>query len=182
MAPEFFRTTRSLVSVLGLCVLLVACGAEQSDFEAPTGQEGGPDEDPSKRESIFGQGGLQLFGDDDDNTGGGAGIGVNSFLWRATLDTISFMPIRTADPFGGVITTDWHTTVGSTDERFKINVFILTPTLRADGLRVAVFGQRLGSAGWQDSVLPSETSVKIEDAILTRARQLRRQTIDAQAQ
>ena len=109
---------------------------------------------------------------------GGGALGVNSFLWRATLDTIAFMPVSTADPFGGVILTDWHSTEEAPNERFKLNVYILGRTLRADGIRVAVFGQTKDSVGqWRDSTVPDATGTKIEDAILTRARQLRRQTI-----
>src|SRR5262249_10226610 len=90
-------------------------------------------------ETGFGPGGLSLGGpqkpDDGsaDGPGGGGGIGVNSFLWRASLDTVAFMPLASADPFGGVIITDWYTPPQSPNERFKINVFILGRTLRADG-------------------------------------------------
>lgn len=105
---------------------------------------------------------------------GGGGIGVNSFLWRASLDTISFMPLTQADPFGGVIITDWYTPEESPGERYKLNVYILDRQLRADGLRVAVFKQRRTPAGtWQDVNVPGDAATKLEDAILTRARQMR---------
>jgi len=128
--------------------------------------------DFSKRKSIFGEGGLELFGSDAPSEDGG-NLGVNSFLWRASLDTISFMPVNSADPFGGVIITDWHASAEAPTERFKLNVYILGRTLRADGVRVAVFRQVKSSAGWQDAAVPGDTQIKIEDAILTRARQLR---------
>ena len=105
-------------------------------------------------------------------------MGANSFLRRASLDTISFMPVNSADAFGGVIITDWHTLADAPSERFKLNVYILGRTLRADGVRVAVFRQVRGPQGnWSDASLPEETGIKIEDAILTRARQLRNQSI-----
>src|SRR5262245_16253262 len=79
--------------------------------------------------SIFGEGGLTIGGASDkpeDNTGAaGTGVGVNSFLWRASLDTVSFMPLVSADPFGGVIITDWYSPPQSPSERFKVNVYIL---------------------------------------------------------
>jgi len=71
-----------------------------------------------------------------------AAIGVNGYLWRATLDTLSFMPLQSADPYGGVIVTDWYTNPEKPDERFKCTVYILDSRLRADGLNVAVFKQR----------------------------------------
>ena len=129
-------------------------------------------------ESIFGPGGLSLGGkppDDGsgDGPGGGGGIGVNSFLWRASLDTVAFMPLVSADPFGGVIITDWYTPPQSPNERFKINVFILGRTLRADGVRAAVFRQQMAAAGWVDAPVAGSTATDLENAILVRARQLR---------
>ncbi len=106
--------------------------------------------------------------------GGGIGIGVNSYLWRASLDTIAFMPLSSADPFGGVIITDWYSPPESPDERFKVTVFILDRLLRADGLRVAVFRQRrTGGGDWAQETVAETTVRSMEDAILTGARQLR---------
>ncbi len=125
--------------------------------------------------SIFGPGGLSLFGGDEAvPQGGGGGIGVNSFLWRASLDTISFMPLVSADPFGGVIITDWYSPPETQEERFKITVYILGRDLRADGIRAAVFRQRQDIGGtWIDASVEQRTTVDLENAILTRARQLR---------
>ncbi len=124
------------------------------------------------RKTIFGDGGVSLFGDDEQ--GGGPDGGVNVFLWRASLDTVSFMPVNSADVFGGVILTDWHSSAEAPNERFKLNVYILGRTLRADGVRVAVFRQIFTRNGqWADAAVPVETKTQIEDSILTRARQLR---------
>jgi len=106
--------------------------------------------------------------------GGGGGVGVNSYLWRASLDTVSFMPVATADPFGGVIITDWHTPPDAPGERFKLNVYILGRGLRADGVRVGAFRQILDRNGaWRNAAVPAKTNAQIEDAILTKARKLR---------
>ena len=94
----------------------------------------------NKRKTVFGDGGLSLFGDKEHGGGGPEG-GVNVFLWRASLDTVSFMPVNSADVFGGIILTDWHSSAEAPNERFKLNVYILGRTLRADGVRVAVFRQ-----------------------------------------
>ncbi len=128
------------------------------------------------RGSIFGPGGLAFLGGDEQlpQDGGGGGIGVNSFLWRASLDTISFMPLASADPFGGVIITDWYSPPETQEERFKITVYILGRDLRADGIRAAVFRQRQDIGGaWVDAAVEQRTTVDLENAILTRARQLR---------
>jgi hypothetical protein len=103
-----------------------------------------------------------------------AGIGVNSYLWRATLDTLAFMPLASADPFGGVVITDWYVNPEKPDERFKATVYILDTRLRADGLNVTVFKQTKDAGGaWVDAPVAGQTDIDIENAILTKARQLR---------
>jgi len=103
-----------------------------------------------------------------------AGIGVNSFLWRATLDTLSFMPLAEVDPFGGVIITDWYANPEIPNERFKATVYILDTRLRADALSVQVFKQiNPGDGVWQDTTIDPATRLQVENAILTRARRLR---------
>lgn len=107
------------------------------------------------------------------------GIGVNGYLWRASLDTISFMPLANIDPFGGVIITDWYANPQMTTERFKLTVYILDTRLRADALAVSVFRQvRDEHGGWIDSAVSTDTHIEIENAILTRARQLRIAQLD----
>lgn len=109
----------------------------------------------------------------------GSQIGVNSYLWRASLDTLSFIPLTSADPWGGVIITDWYTSPEKPDERFKVTVYILDTRLRADGLNVAVFKQVKDASGaWADAATAAQTETDMENAILTRARQLRLSTIN----
>ncbi len=99
---------------------------------------------------------------------------VNSYLWRATLDTLAFMPLQSADPYGGVVITDWFVNPEKPDERFKATAYILDTRLRADGLNVTVFKQtRDPAGGWIDAPLAPQTDTDIENAILTKARQLR---------
>ena len=101
-------------------------------------------------------------------------IGVNGYLWRATLDTLAFMPLASADPWGGTVITDWYSNPEKPDERFKATVYILDTRLRADGLKVTVFKQVKDATGqWADSPTSDQTETDIENAILTRARQLR---------
>jgi hypothetical protein len=159
--------------------LLAGCtNAVPLDTRSKDQKDNDPFYDHSKRDTIFGEGGMNLFSEKQDFTNSGGGLGVNSFLWRASLDTISFMPVNSADPFGGVIITDWHAPAESPNERLKLNVYILGKSLRADGIRVSVFRQVLGSDRvWRDAIVPEATKIKIEDSILTRARQIRNQTI-----
>ncbi len=162
---------------LGLLLLGVAgCASANPDTAYPKSNPYGGGGTYAKKESVFGEGGLDLFGGGSapEPGGAGSGIGVNSFLWRASLDTISFMPLVSADPFGGVIITDWYAPVESPGERVKITVYILGRDLRADGIRASVFRQRLdGNGNWLDATVEKRTRVELEDAILTRARQLR---------
>jgi uncharacterized protein DUF3576 len=128
-------------------------------------------------DTVFGPGGLTVGGGQtptNSESAGTGGIGVNSFLWRASLDTVSFMPLVSADPFGGVIITDWYSPPQSPDERFKVNVYILGRALRADGIRASVFRQQHDAAGgWVDAQVAPNTGTDLENAILTRARQMR---------
>lgn len=109
-----------------------------------------------------------------DPNNGAAALGVNSYLWRASLDTIAFMPLASADPFGGVIITDWYVNPEQPAERLKVQVYILDTRLRADGLNVTVYKQTRDAGGqWIDAPVSTQTSTDIENAILTRARQIR---------
>jgi hypothetical protein len=123
--------------------------------------------------TLFGPGGM--FGSKEKKEDNGSGVAVNAYLWRASLDTINFIPLVSADPFGGVIITDWYTPAETPNERMKVQVTILDRELRADGVRVAVFKQQTSPKGgsWVDAQVDPRTNIDIENAILTRARQLR---------
>ncbi|HOB13921.1 MAG TPA: DUF3576 domain-containing protein [Novosphingobium sp.] len=102
-------------------------------------------------------------------------IGVNSYLWRASLEALSFMPLLQTDSNGGVIVTDWYTNPNNPNERMKVTVTILDQDLRADALRVAASRQTMANGVWVDAPVTAATTQKLEDVILTRARDLRRQ-------
>lgn len=153
------------LSALALTLALVGCSALPG---------GGKSSGPAPKPYTQSDDGAGLrFGGPKDSGGAQVGIGVNAYLWRAALDTISFMPLASADPFGGVIITDWYTNPEKTDERFKATVYILDGRLRADALKVAVHKQVYATAGWVDDTVASETEVEIENAVLARARQLK---------
>lgn len=104
-------------------------------------------------------------------------IGVNSYLWRASLDSLSFMPLTQTDSNGGVILTDWYVNPQNPSERMKLNVSILDQDLRADALRVAASRQIRSGATWVDAPVKAATTQKLEQIILTKARDLRRGAI-----
>nr|WP_232367498.1 DUF3576 domain-containing protein [Altererythrobacter lutimaris] len=104
-------------------------------------------------------------------------IGVNSYLWRAALDTVAFAPLLQADSAGGVIVTDWYANPSNPNERVKVTVTILDQDLRADALRVAASRQVSQGTGWVDAPVQAATVQKLEDIILTKARDLRRKAV-----
>jgi hypothetical protein len=172
--------------LLALAVAGLAACASDVPVEVP-GEMSNEDDERIRAQhgTIHGEEGIIAFGtnsdSDEDNGAVYGGIGVNAYLWRASLETIDFMPLAQADPFGGVIITDWYSPPETPGERFKINVYILDTVLRADGVKVAIFRQTDGTdAGWVDAAVDTDTATAIEDNILTRARELRIAAINSQ--
>jgi len=172
---------RFLLVMTLLATAVSGCGPIDRQASYPTDRPKGSDQptySDQKPATIWGPDSSlssKLFGGDQDKSSGGSGIGVNSFLWRAALDTISFMPVASADPFGGVVLTDWYENPETPGERFKLNVYILDKQLRADGVRVSVFKQKMDkdTRQWRDDKVPDNMAVTIENTILTHARELR---------
>ena len=166
---------RALFAVLVALLTLSGCSGADTQYAYPDARRAGRGDLYGSENTIFGPGGLSLFGGDKkENQGGdGSGIAVNSFLWRASLDTVSYMPLASADPFGGVIITDWHSPPEVATERMKLQIYILDRQLRSDGLRVSVFRERFQDGQWLAAPVSEQTVRAIEDSILTRARELR---------
>jgi hypothetical protein len=171
---------------MGLAVLLAA-SACSSDAVKPNPTDpayqgmgsGGPG-DPSVTTRLGGEDSGTLFnsgkiGGNTEQAGVGTGIGVNAFLWRGALDTIGFMPLVSADPFGGVIITDWYTPPGTSGERFKASVYVLGRDLRSDGVRLNINRQVLENGQWVDAPVAASTVADIENKMLARARRMREQ-------
>jgi hypothetical protein len=168
-----------LLGVLALAV--VACNSvPEADAPAPDSSFDPFDQRQRDRfGTVTGNDGVSIFslgqgGRNQDGGGIGGGIGVNAFIWQATLETINFIPLTSADPFGGLIITDWFQSVDAPGERTKMHVLMLDSALRADAVRVTVFRQVRGEDGeWLDAPVEESTARSIEDYILTRARELR---------
>lgn len=122
---------------------------------------------------FFGEDTLLFGGDDNRGKKADVGIGVNTYLWRATLDTLSFLPLKSVDPFGGVIITDWYSDPKTPHERVKVNVRILDRMLRADGLTISIFKETRKKGHWVSAPVSKQTAQDLEDAILMKARLLK---------
>lgn len=144
-----------VLTVVLCTLLLAACGSSDDTSDVTTGT-------------------TAISGDS-----GRITLGVNSYLWHATLDTLSFMPLASADPYGGVIITDWYSAPTDPNERMKVTIYILDRRLRADGIKIAAFRQTRSNGAWEDAEVNPQTAAKLEDAILTRARELRLASVGA---
>ena len=166
----------TLISLAFLSLSVAACGSDKT-YQAAPPPGGGRDRDAPPAESVFSPGGAGAAIVSSAKKEG-EGLAVNAYLWRASLDTIAFMPLQSADPFGGIIISDWYAPPETPEERFKVNVYILGRVLRADGLKVSVFHQTRDAGGqWRDAAVGPEVATEFENAVLTRARELRlRQT------
>ncbi len=173
------RLGARFLATVGIAFMFGAIGGCGGTYEKDVGKDVDREERLDRHGqtvdgSLFGDDGILLFGRSKKAGPVGSPIGVNSFLWRASLDTLSFMPLSSADPFGGVIITDWYVPPETPNHRFKANIYILDRQLRADGIRISLFHQRLnGAKQWVSVATNKKTMTDLEDAILTRARQLR---------
>lgn len=169
MTTRFWIATLAIVGTLSLS----ACGnsrrVEDNEYNDPRFKD-------RAQGRVFGDGSLFSIGKSDTKNDGGGALGVNAYLWRGALDTLSFMPLVSADPFGGVIITDWFQPPGSNGERFKATAYILGRALRADGVRVTIFKQVAQNGIWVDEAVSPGTNTEMENKVLFRARELRNQS------
>ena len=167
------RSIKTVIAVFALVFGISGCKSADVEYKYPE-KVRGRYEMPNKRNEadrenkLFSGNGLRLFSSEKNQE---TSLGINSFLWRATLETLTFMPLSSADPFGGVILTEWYAPVKN--ERFKITVLIMSKSLRADGLTVSVFKQTKQKDGsWADAPADATVAKNLENAILTKAQQL----------
>ena len=170
-----FKPALACTAILAASLALSACSKTRpvGDDEYQDYRTKGPERGRMFGDSSFVIGGAK------GNSGSseeGAALGVNAYLWRGALDTLGFMPLASADPFGGVIITDWYQPPAADGERFKATAYILGRQLRADGIRVSIFRQVLRNGQWIDAPVSPVTTGDIENKVLARARELRSQT------
>lgn len=183
-AGTMTRVGRVLISLIFCAGLVAGCGGGGKDYTATndTAPTAGPKRqyDPNAP-SVLGEGGLSISSINNRNVGGlfggsdeNARLPVNKYLWQGALDTLSFLPLVSTDPFTGVIATDWGATPEAPGERLKVTAYILNSALSAASLKVAVFREIRNADGlWVPAPVSADTARRLEDAILTRARQIR---------
>ena len=174
------RCSTRLAVLCLLCLGLGACGQTRANNQAPDSADYTqlPGDAMNQMGSLTGGDNTFQFGVNHRpkrETGGGM-LGVNAYLWRGALDTLSFMPLASADPFGGVIITDWYSPPSVTDERFKATAYILGRELTSNGIRVAIYRQVMQDGRWVDAPVSPATVGEIENKVLAAARQLRAQS------
>ncbi len=167
---RIFRTIALPASLLASCLALSACGGThptQATVDNPETQTLPPQQQNASLSTLF------TFGKGSGGNNNGPGIQVNAYLWRATLDTLSFMPLVSADPFGGVIITDWYSPAATPNERFKANAYILSQQMSANAIQVSIFHQVKQNGQWVDASVDPATVNGLEDRILARAADLK---------
>ena len=177
------KTTRTASCCMAVCLalLIAGCGGGKGEYaqdpadKPPVGKNRQRSEGQDPNNLLFGELSTnRLFGKGNKAEGGGGNLPVNKYLWQASLDTLSFLPLASTDPFTGVIATDWGANPNAPSERFKVTSYMVSPTLSASSLKVAVYREVRDEGGaWVPANVSPDTARQLEDAILTRARQIR---------
>jgi hypothetical protein len=169
----FRRRLSALCLNIALAAALTACGALSVEADYPEGDK----VETAESGSVFD---FFTFGEKDPAPQASVqqaatpagGLSVNAVLWRASLETLSFMPLASADPIGGVIISDWYNDPAATNERVKVNLIISGLELRADALRASLFRETLRDGRWVATATSVAAARQLENIILTRARDL----------
>lgn len=170
---------RTIFAITSSVLMLVGCSGDMSakpGQEVPMGRS-----ETRKRDfgNLFGEDFLVFGGPKKEGTPGMASATVNPFIWRASLDTIAFMPLASADALGGVIVTDWYTAPSSPHERLKVTIYVTNPQLRADAIKVTIYKQANKGGRWVNATADAASATEMENIILSKARQLRIKHLEA---
>ena len=170
---RIIRLSGILSLPLSVAILMSAC----SDLKTTPAQTS---EEPLS--VITGKpGGIKLFGGTNE-TKNNVNLPVNALLWRAALDVASFVPLDDVDTFGGSIVTDWHQSADNSNKRLKLTIFIVGLELRADAVKVRTYTQKKLGADWVNNGRDEALARRLEDLILTRARELRAASVSETTQ
>jgi len=162
---------KNLLCLLVILFVTASCANGTKENKYPKTKE---ERELERVGKLTGENGLVLFGGSKKRSRSTAdAINVNSYLWRAVLDAVYFMPLISADPFGGTILTDWYATEPHAKERFKFNIMIVGAELRADALKISVFKQVKKGSTWEDVKANHQIAQELEEKILLRARALK---------
>ena len=118
---------------------------------------------------------FSFLGDDNETSSQITSLGmpINPYLWKASLNTLNFMPLSSTDPFAGTIITDWYTAETNINERCKLNIFINGQELKTQNLKVLSFCQVYKNNNWVNQSPNTENNIKLENAILNKAKKLK---------
>jgi hypothetical protein len=168
-----FGKKQVLIVVVPILFMLAGCGqnlAPSSDQPIPIGKD---EERKRNFGNLFGDDFLSFGGARKDINPGNPSSSVNPFIWRASLDTLSFMPLSSADAIGGVIVTDWYIASHNSKQRLKVIVYVMNAQLRSDAIKVTVYKQVFKEGTWVNGVTDAGAATEMENIILSKARQLR---------
>ena len=170
----------ALFSLILGCLFLSSCSGLPQGTEAKEQKSAGDDKD--RYGSVIGgydSSGLNISNLLDPSGGGSGSLPINAILWRASLDTVSVLPLDSVDTFGGTIITEWYAHPEDPTKRIKLAIFVVDPELRSDAIRVQVYLQERpqGLFEWQDIGRDADLATRVEDLILTRAREIRAASI-----
>lgn len=162
-----------LIAVGCIALFAAGCGSDP-EKPAPSADIPPPPAPTQKVEAPGSQGGMFSWLGSGGKGDERKGVAVNVYLWRASLDALSFMPMDQTDPFGGVIKTGWYIPPATPNEQLKVTVFILDSRLRAEAVRVSIFKQIKKPTGeWAEATVDPDTVTKLENVILDKARALK---------
>jgi muconolactone delta-isomerase len=176
------KPARPAIAAFGLVLPLLASACGENQRMVRNDEYGDWRGGAVRQRPLGTSAGIVIFGVDKEReerqaaAAAGSGLSVNAYLWRAALDTLSFMPLASADPFGGTIITDWYSPPAAQGERFRAQAYVMGRQLRSDGVRVQIFRQALERGQWVDSPVSAATNSEMEDKVLARARELRSQS------
>tara|TARA_X000000950_G_scaffold81462_1_gene102475 strand:- start:518 stop:1063 length:546 start_codon:yes stop_codon:yes gene_type:complete len=148
--------------------LLVSCSSIQP---------GGPIKEEEQVSVLTGKAGGWVISDLGSKKKSTTSLPVNAIAWRAALDTASLLPLADVDTFAGTIVTEWYSLPNRADERIKLTIFVVGRELRSDSVSVRVHVQRRSANGWSDTARDEAFARQIEDLILSRARELRAESL-----
>ena len=171
---------KNILITSALLLILEGCGGDLSPTPNQPPVPMGRNESRKKDYgNLFGDDFLLFGGPKKPGEPGMATANVNTFIWRASLDTLSFMPLSSADAVGGVIVTDWYTAPNTPHERIKVTVYVTSLQLRADAVRATIYKQILKGSAWVNVPADSASATEMENIILSKARQLRVNSLEA---
>ena len=157
-----FKNLKTIFALILSSIILISCGGKFPGADARK-----YDPDPKKRvaKNLEEGRGFRLSDQMDKSGGGVFEFASSNELWRASLDTIDFMPLASVNYSGGIIITDWYSTDQNSNESIKISIRFLTNEIRSDALDIKVFNKKCVT---QSNCVTSEKKGDINNELKTK--------------